>query len=154
MTIRQLYSVLDVVIKNTSTGRSSRNKGKQQNTVNFALMANIHSIYEPQTYTEAKGIPEWEQAMDAEYQSLLKNNTRVLSDLPPGKKPISCKWVYKVKYHADGTLDKYKARLVARGFTQRKGIYYEDCSYCQDEYHSSSSRYCSSVSMESPSDGC
>lgn len=59
-------------------------------------------------------------------QSLLKNNTWVLSDHPPGKKPISCKWVYKVKYHADGTLDKYKARLVARGFTQWEGIDYEE----------------------------
>ena len=107
-------------------GRTSRNKSIQHNTVNIALMANIHSIPEPQTYAEAKGIPEWEHAMDAELQSLQKNHTWVLSDLPLGKKPISCKWVYKVKYHADGTLDKYKARLVARGFTQREGIDYEE----------------------------
>lgn len=64
-------------------------------------MANIHSINEPQTYTEAKGVPKWEHAMTAEQHSLLKNNTWVLSDLPPGKKPIGCKWVFKVKYKAD-----------------------------------------------------
>ncbi len=58
--------------------------------------------------------------------SLQKNHTWILSDLPPGKKPISCKWIYKVKYHTDGTLDKYKARLVARGFTQCEGIDYEE----------------------------
>ena len=98
-------------------GRTSRNKSKQQPTVNFALMANIHSVFEPQTYSEAKGIPEWEQAMEAEFQSLQKNHTWTLSDLLVGKTPISCKWVYKVKYKADGTLDKYKARLVARGFS-------------------------------------
>eukprot|EP00253_Pinus_taeda_P011698 PITA_11698 len=89
-------------------------------------MANIHSIFEPQTYSEAKGTPEWEQAMDAEFQSLQKNHTWTLSDLPEGKKPISCKWVYKVNYKANGTLDKYKARLVARGFSQKEGIDYEE----------------------------
>lgn len=77
-------------------------------------------------YFEAKGIPEWEKAMDIEYYCLLKNNTRFLSDFPLGKKPISCKWVYKVRYHADGTLDKFKARLVSRGFTQWEGIDYEE----------------------------
>jgi Reverse transcriptase (RNA-dependent DNA polymerase) len=89
-------------------------------------MANIHSTFEPQTYSEAKGTPEWEQAMDAEFQSLQKNHTWTLSDLPEGKKPISCKWIYKVKYKANGTLDKYKARLVARGFSQKEGIDYEE----------------------------
>eukprot|EP00253_Pinus_taeda_P036695 PITA_36695 len=107
-------------------GRTSRHKSTQQSTVNFALMANIHSIFEPQTYSEAKGTPEWEQAMDIEFQSLQKNHTWTLSDLPEGKKPISCKWVYKVKYKANGTLDKYKARLVARGFSQKEGIDYEE----------------------------
>eukprot|EP00253_Pinus_taeda_P014834 PITA_14834 len=107
-------------------GRTSRHKSKQQFTVNFALMANLHNIFEPQTYSEAKGISEWEQAMDAEFQSLQKNHTWILSDLSEGKKPISCKWLYKVKYKADGTLDKYKARLVARGFSQKEGIDYEE----------------------------
>eukprot|EP00253_Pinus_taeda_P004550 PITA_04550 len=107
-------------------GRTSRHKSKQQSTVNFALMANLHSIFEPQTYSEAKGTPEWEQAMEAEFQSLQKNHTKTLSNLPAGKKPLSCKWVYKVKYKADGTLEKYKARLVARGFSQKEGIDYEE----------------------------
>eukprot|EP00253_Pinus_taeda_P027623 PITA_27623 len=79
-------------------GRTSRHKSTQQSTVNFALMANIHSIFEPQTYSEAKGTPEWEQAMDAEFQSLQKNHTWTLSDLPEGKKPISCKWKEGIDY--------------------------------------------------------
>eukprot|EP00253_Pinus_taeda_P002353 PITA_02353 len=107
-------------------GRTSRHKSKQQSTMNFALMANLHSVFEPQTYSEAKGTPEWEQAMDAKLQSLQKNHTWTLSDLPAGKKPISYQWVYKVKYKANGTLDKYKARLVARGFSQKEGIDYEE----------------------------
>eukprot|EP00253_Pinus_taeda_P002078 PITA_02078 len=107
-------------------GRTSRHKSTQQSIVNFALMANIHSTFEPQSYSEAKGTPEWEQAMDAEFQSLQENHTWTLSDLPARKKPISCKWIYKVKYKANGTLDKYKARLVARGFSQKEGIDYEE----------------------------
>ena len=107
-------------------GRTALKKKKTTNSVNFALMANIHSVFEPQTYSEVKGILEWEQAMQSKHQSLLKNNTWVLSDLPPGKKPIGCKWVYKIKYKSDGTLDKYKARLVAKGFSQRWGIDYEE----------------------------
>lgn len=107
-------------------GRSSRNKSKQQNTVNFLLMANIHSVFELQRYSQAKGILETEKAIEAEHQSPLKNNTWVLFDLPPGKKPISYKWVYKVQYNADKTLDKCKARLVAMGFSQKEGIYYEE----------------------------
>eukprot|EP00253_Pinus_taeda_P009952 PITA_09952 len=89
-------------------------------------MANLHSIFEPQTYSEAKGISKWEHAMEAEFQSLQKNHTWTLSDLPEGKKPISCKWVYKVKHNADGTQDKYKACLVARGVSQKEGIDYEE----------------------------
>ena len=75
-------------------------------------MAKVRSVYKPQTYFEAKGIPEWKQAMKA----------KILSDLPTRKKPISYKWVYKVKYKVDWTLDKYKAHLVAWGFSQREGI--------------------------------
>ena len=63
--------------------------------------------------------------MTSKHKSLLKNNTQVLSDLSPGKKPIGCKWVYKIKYKSDGTLDKYKARLVVKGFSQHQGIDYE-----------------------------
>jgi hypothetical protein len=47
-----------------------------------------------------------------------KNQTWQLVDLPLGKKPITTKWVYKVKIHVDGTTKKFKARLMARGFQQ------------------------------------
>jgi hypothetical protein len=55
--------------------------------------------------------------MNSELQALIDNQTWSLVPLPPGKHPISCKWVYRIKRNADGSVVRYKARLVARGFT-------------------------------------
>lgn len=62
--------------------------------------------------------------MDSYLSALEANNTWSIISLPPVKSPIDCKWVYKLKFRVDGTLERYKARLVARGFTQRVGIDY------------------------------
>jgi hypothetical protein len=56
--------------------------------------------------------------------SLEQNKTWVITDLPPHKVSIGCKWVYKVKYKVDGSIERYKARLVAKGYTQCKGLNY------------------------------
>ncbi|PKI72918.1 hypothetical protein CRG98_006618 [Punica granatum] len=60
--------------------------------------------------------------MAEELRVLELNGTWTLSALPRGKKPVDCKWVYKIKRHADGSIERYKARLVAKGFTQVEGI--------------------------------
>ena len=62
--------------------------------------------------------------MDDEYSTLMRNNTWTLVPLPAGRTPIGSKWVFWVKYLPDGFIDKYKARLVARGFNQRAGFDY------------------------------
>jgi hypothetical protein len=64
--------------------------------------------------------------MDNEYNALLKNKTRYLVSPKLGSNVIDCKWVYRIKKKADGTVDKYKTRLVAKGFKQRYSIDYED----------------------------
>jgi hypothetical protein len=64
--------------------------------------------------------------MEDEHDALLKNKTWHLVPPSSGKNLIDCKWVYRVKKHADGTIERYKARLVAKGFKQRYGIDYED----------------------------
>ena len=86
----------------------------------------ITSILEPRFYHEAVKDPKWKEAMNAEIDALVSNNTWSLTPLPPNKKAIGCKWVYRVKYKADGFVERYKARLVAKGFTQQEGLDFTD----------------------------
>lgn len=64
--------------------------------------------------------------MQEEYDSLLANHTWDLEPLPAGRKTIKCKWVFKLKLGTDGEVQRYKARLCAKGFTQREGIDYTE----------------------------
>ena len=64
--------------------------------------------------------------MKEELDALYKFGTLDLVDLPSGKSAIGCKWVYNIKTRSDGTVDRYKARLFARGFTQEYEIDYEE----------------------------
>jgi hypothetical protein len=84
---------------------------------------------EPRTLREAMSSPysvQWRRATDAEMESLLKAGTYTLVPLPDGANLIGCKWVLKVKRGADGTIVKYKGRLVAKGYAQRFGVDYND----------------------------
>ena len=61
--------------------------------------------------------PEWKKVVEEEARAL-ENNTWVLTTLPLSKNPVGCKWIFIVKYKADGSVDRFKARLVAKRFTQ------------------------------------
>ena len=72
---------------------------------------------------------EWKKALNEEYQSLVENNTWTLvpaSSVPKDRKPLTNKVVFKTKYNADGTIAKRKARLVVKGYSQKKGVDYDE----------------------------
>jgi len=84
---------------------------------------------DPKTYNEAVTSIDaifWEEAINSELDSIMSNHTWELVDLPKGSKPIRCKWVFRKKLRTDGTIDKFKARLVVIGYTQKKEIDYFD----------------------------
>ncbi|GJT69539.1 zinc finger, CCHC-type containing protein [Tanacetum coccineum] len=66
------------------------------------------------------------EAINDEMESIMGNNTWVLADLPPGGKPLGFKWIFKRKLKVDGTIEKFKARLVIQGFKQKSRIDYFD----------------------------
>ena len=72
---------------------------------------------DPQTYKDAANDPRWKTAMKEEFSSLQKNNTWELVDLPPGRKLVQCKWVFKNNFAADGSPLKYKEILLAKGYS-------------------------------------
>ncbi|GJV25900.1 ribonuclease H-like domain, reverse transcriptase, RNA-dependent DNA polymerase [Tanacetum coccineum] len=81
---------------------------------------------EPRNYKEASNDQKWIEAMKVELDSINRNNTWVLTNLPTGHKAIGLKWVFKTKKDANGNIIKHKARLVAKGYIQEHGIDFEE----------------------------
>ncbi|KAL0354173.1 UNVERIFIED_CONTAM: hypothetical protein Sangu_0998600 [Sesamum angustifolium] len=86
----------------------------------------MFALQEPKHYAEAKGHAEWEKAMGEELSALIKNNIWSISELPPDKKTVGCRWAYKVKLQPDGTMERYKPSLVAKGYNKIEGVDYTD----------------------------
>jgi len=114
------HHLLQVVYMNCQIFISSNNLSSSQS--HFTLFVTSHT--EPKTYEEAIQYECWVEAMNTEIFSLVKNGTWTLVELPPKIKPIGSKWVFKVKYHSDGTIERYKARLVAKGYSWIEGLDY------------------------------
>jgi hypothetical protein len=86
-------------------------------------------MYEPKTYKQATKCDEklhWIESMQEEWNSLISRNVFQLTTLPKGKTSIGCKWVYKIKRLSDGSIERYKSRLVAKGYNQKYLIDYEE----------------------------
>ena len=70
--------------------------------------------------------PSWKTAMQTKYDALIKNETWTLIDLPSSKTAIGYKWIFRVKENPDGSVNKYKVRLVAKWFHQQLGFDYKE----------------------------
>ena len=89
----------------------------------------VTEVEEPTTLKkalESDHAENWKAAADSEYQSLLKNETWELVELPPGRKAITCRWVFKVKHDENGQVERFKGRLVAKGFLQKFGVEFDE----------------------------
>ncbi|GJT85954.1 zinc finger, CCHC-type containing protein [Tanacetum coccineum] len=73
-----------------------------------------------------EGTKDKKEAINDKMDSIMGNNTWVLADLPPGCKPLGCKWIFKIKLKVYRTIEKFKARLVIQGFKQKSGMDYFD----------------------------
>ncbi|XP_078447656.1 uncharacterized protein LOC144716399 [Wolffia australiana] len=91
-----------------------------------AFSLSLTSELIPRSHLEALSIPHWKEAMDQEYAALTERRTWILVPRPRNTNIVTCRWIFTVKYKPDGTGDRYKARLVARGFTQTYGIDYKE----------------------------
>nr|AAT40535.1 Putative retroelement pol polyprotein-like, related [Solanum demissum] len=112
---------------------TSFNQNSQQ------LVNSISHDIESCSYEEAVIDPAWQAALTSEFEALYSNNTWELVKLPAGKKIIGCKWVYKIKHKADGTVQRYNAIFVVKGYTQQAGIDYTDydctiTAYCDSDW--------------------
>ena len=79
---------------------------------------------DPQTYQKSCNDPRWISTMEEEFQSLQENKTWELVPLPPKRKLVQCKWVFRTKLATNGSDLKHKARLVAKGYSQVHGVDY------------------------------
>lgn len=101
-----------------------------EKVINYSLLndeskcfvSNLNKTVEPKNFEETCNDPNGISAMNEEMEALYRNNTWVVPDLSNGRKPIGCKWIYKIKYKSNGEIERYKARLVAKVLIKRKEL--------------------------------
>ncbi|XP_071920701.1 uncharacterized protein [Coffea arabica] len=92
----------------------------------YAFLSSLSSMSVPKTIGEAMSHSRWRQAMIDEMAAFHSNSTWELVPLPPGKSTVGCRWIYTIKVGPDGQIDRLKACLVAKGYTQIFGFDYTD----------------------------
>ncbi|GJW54567.1 putative RNA-directed DNA polymerase [Tanacetum coccineum] len=101
--------------------RSSRQRNLPSKLNNFVVGSSVRYVLSG-SLSKSKLV----EAMNLKMEAVHRNNTYVLVDLPPRRKAIGCKWIWKIKYKSSREVDRYKARLVANGYSQREDIDYDE----------------------------
>jgi hypothetical protein len=117
---------IEVVGPDVGDVSSGHQTGVRSNKPSVSLMTHVLETCDHVSYADVQGKPEWEKAMQAEMNSLLKNHTWDLVPRPQGKNIVKCRWVYKTKFTFEGVVEHHKACLVAKGFSQQEGIDYTE----------------------------
>ncbi|KAL4565709.1 hypothetical protein LXL04_029812 [Taraxacum kok-saghyz] len=81
---------------------------------------------EPTSFLQAIKQPCWKDAMQSEFDALMRNRTWSLVTCPTNVNIVGCKWIYRIKRRSDGSIERHKARLVAQGYSQEEGVDYFD----------------------------
>lgn len=117
----QTWALDDVLGPATSRGFAPRN-------LIATTTGELHVVSsdEPISFVDAESHPSWRKAMIEEMESIEENKTWMLVDLPPGRRAIGLKWVFKVKRDKHGAVAKHKACLVVKGYAQKQGINYDE----------------------------
>ncbi|RWS00242.1 Retrovirus-related Pol polyprotein from transposon TNT 1-94-like protein, partial [Dinothrombium tinctorium] len=105
--------------------RNRMRKNTSFDEIDFAMLADDGPSCVKEAL-ESEDKEKWKQAMNDEYNALIKSETWVLEKLPKDRVAIKSMWVLKVKRNPNGTIDRYKARLVAKGCAQKEGIDYKE----------------------------
>ncbi|GKB90805.1 ribonuclease H-like domain-containing protein [Tanacetum coccineum] len=111
---------------NTEEGESSVRRSSRSGKMHVKFNDYVVEITKPETYYEAIKNNNWVEVMNNEIEALNRINTWTLTTLPAGRKAIGCKWLIKIKYKSLGDIDRYNARLVAKGYGQREGIDFDE----------------------------
>jgi hypothetical protein len=116
-TLRDVGEAPGSVVKECMTSRKFPNY--------MELMSSIIDV-EPSSFEEAIDQHVWWDAMVEEYTSIMRNGFWEIVPSQEGKSISSSKWPYKINHAIDGSIKKFKVRFVARGFTQKQGVNYEE----------------------------
>ncbi|CAI7885442.1 unnamed protein product [Closterium sp. NIES-53] len=120
----------------------------------FTFFSPVEMPGEPATLKEAlesSDAEEWKKAMESELKSIEENGTWELVELPEGRKAITSKWLFKIKSDADGKIERYKSRLVAKGYQQKEKVDYKELFAPVGEQRSFMVVYVDDILIFSPS---
>lgn len=113
-------------VHHSMTTRSRNNITKPSSNYNLHVEVQSDPHWIPTTWQHAIKHERWRKAMGAEFNSTNENHTWDLVEATRQMNIVRCRWVFTIKYNPDGSIDRYKARIVAKGFHQQPGVDYND----------------------------